>query len=355
MRWLILLLPLAAGAAEEPVLNVFNWADYIAPTTLSDFEAEFGIEVNYDQYDSTEAAEAKLLAGKTGYDVVVHSARYSARLIPIGVYRPLDRSRLPLWGNQDPWVLEMLAAYDPGNLHGIPYMWGSTGYAYNVEMVRKRLPDAPLGSARMLFDPEIVARLADCGVTFLDEPTDVIPIALLYLGHDANSVAPEHLAEVEALLKAVRPYVRYFSSTKMINDLPNLEVCLAMSWSGDYATAMARAAEVGADVPLAYATPAEGTVLWFDGAFIPADAPHPDNAHLFLNYLLRPEVIAAISRATHYANANVAALELVGELAVDEAVYPSEAARRGMGVGFIFDPKTERRRTRVWSRVKTGL
>ncbi len=358
-RWLPIAVLLALGsacqAAEEKVLNVFNWADYIAPNTLSDFEAEFGIEVNYDLYDSTEAAEAKLLAGSTGYDVVVHSTRYSARLIPIGVYRPLDRSKLPLWNNLDPWVMKMLAAYDPGNLYGVPYMWGSTGIAYNLDMVAERMPDAPLDSGRMLFDPEIVARFADCGVTILDEPTDVIPMALQYLGHDPNTMGVAELAEAEALLKGVRPYIRYFSSAKMINDLPNREVCIAMSWSGDYAQAMARATEVGADVRLAYATPREGTMLWFDGIFIPADAPHPDNAHLFINYLMRPEVIAAISKMTHYANANLASLPLLPELSRNPAAYPPPAVRDAMGVGFIFDPKTERRRTRAWSRVKTGL
>lgn len=349
-------LPAAARAGEEPVLNVYNWADYIAPTTISDFQRETGIRVNYDVYDSTEVVEAKLLAGSTGYDVVFHSVRYSARLIPIGVYQPLDRTKLSRWGNLDPWVLEVLENYDPGNRYGMPYMWGSTGYAINREMVLARMPDAPLGSGAMLFDPEVVSRFADCGVSLLNEPADVIPMVLQYLGHDPNSLEPAHLAAVEEQLKAVRPHIRYFSSTKMLNDLPNEEVCIAMSWSGDYSQAMIRAAEAGAGLDLAYFTPAEGTLYWFDGIFIPADAPHPDNAHRFLNYLLKPEVIAAISDETRYANANRAALPYIDPaVANDPAAYPDAEERSRAAIGYIFGPKDERRRTRTWSRIKTGL
>lgn len=349
-------MPWAAQAAEEPVLNVYNWADYIAPDTIENFEAEFGIDVNYDVYDSTEVAEAKMLAGQTGYDVVVHSVRYSARLIPIGVYRPLDRSRLPLWDNLDPWVLNVIETYDPGNRYGMPYMWGSTGWSYNVDMIRERMPDAPLDSGDMLFKPEVVSRFADCGVSLLDEPTDVIPMVLLYLGYDHNSMEPGQIAQAEAVLKSVRPYIKYFSSVKMINDLPNKEVCLAMSWSGDYAQAMQRAREVGVDIRLDYRTPKEGTVMWFDSVFIPTDAPHPDNAHTFLNYLLRPEVIAAISNETRYANANRMSFPyMLPEVANDPAAYPPPETLTKLNAGLIFGPKLERRRTRAWSRVKTGL
>jgi putrescine transport system substrate-binding protein len=347
---------LGSSRNEERVLNIYNWADYIAPDTLANFEKEYGIRVNYDVYDSTEVVEAKLLAGSTGYDVVMHSTRYSARLIPIGVYQSLDRDKLPLWENLDPWVLKVMDGYDPGNRYGLPYMWGSTGYAINVDMVKERMPDAPLGSAAMVFDPEIVARFADCGVSLLDEPTDVIPMVLQYLGRDPNSFKPEDIAEAEAQLKKVRPYVRYFSSARMLNDLPNREVCIAMSWSGDYAQAMARATEVGADVNLAYYVPREGALYWFDGVFIPVDAPHPDNAHLFLNYLLRPEVIAAISNATHYANANMLSFPfMLTEVANDPATYPPQEEKDRAVTGYLFGPKDERRRTRAWSRVKTGL
>ena len=337
-------------AAEEPVLNVYNWADYIHPDTIPAFEEEFGIEVNYDLYDSTEVVEAKMLAGRTGYDVVVHSLRYSARLIPIGVYQPLDREQLTGWDNLDPWVLDAVETYDAGNAHGVPYMWGSTGWAYNVDMIRERMPDAPLDSGDMLFNPEVVSRFADCGVSILDEPTDVIPMVMLYLGHDANSMDPAHIADVEAVLKSVRPYIKYFSSTKMINDLPNEEVCLAMSWSGDYAQARERAREVGIDLDLAYQTPKEGTVIWFDALFIPADAPHPHNAHRFINFLLRPQVIAQISDYTRYANANKASIPfLLPEVANDPAAYPPPEELTQLNAGIIFGPKLERLRTRARS------
>jgi len=346
----------AVCGAEERVLNVYSWADYIAPNTIADFEAEFGIEVNYDTYDSTEVVEARLLAGKTGNDVVMHSARYSARLIPVGVYQALDRSRLPNWDNLDPWVLGIMAGYDPGNRYGVPYLWGTTGFTYNVRMIRERMPDAPVGSADMIFKPEVTRRFADCGISFIDEPTDVVPMALLYLGHDPNSLDPAHLAQVEALLKSVRPYIRYFSSAKMLIDLPNEEVCIAMSWSGDYAQAMQRGAEAGRPVELAYTVPREGAVPWFDAAFVPSDAPHPENAHLFLNYLLRPEVIAAITNETRYANPNRRAGPFVDPaVAADPAIYPTAAQRERLQIGFLQSPREERARTRLWSRVKTGL
>ena len=341
---------------EEPVLNVYNWSDYIHPDVIPAFEEEFGIEVNYDLYDATETVEAKLLAGSTGYDVVLHSTGYSSRLIPIGVYQPLDRTRLPLWKNLDPWVLEKMQAFDPGNRYAMPYMWGSTGMAYNLDMVLERMPDAPLDSAAMLYDPDVVSRFADCGVTYLDGPTDVIPLGLQYLGHDPNSLDPAHLAEVEALVKAVRPYIKYFSSAKMMNDLPNEEVCVAMSWSGDYAQARERAREVGRDLNLAYRVPKEGSLFFFDGLFIPADAPHPDNAHTFLNFLLRPEIMAANSDETRYGNAVPESVHYMKtDVATDPAAYPPPDVLARLEPIIMYGPKEERIRTRVYSRIKTGL
>ncbi len=347
---------MAAGAAEEKVLNVFSWPDYMAPDTIKKFEAETGIKVNFDTYDMTEMAEARMLAGRTGYDVVVHAERYSARLIPIGVYQPLDKSKLSNWKNLDPWVLETLGSADPGNRFGVPYLWGTTGFTYNVDMIRERMPDAPVTSGDMIFKPEVAKRFADCGITFIDEPTDVIPLAMLYLGHDPNSLDPAHLADVEKLLKGVRPYIRYFSSAKMLIDLPNEEVCIAMSWSGDYSQAMHRAKQAGRPVNLAYTVQKEGALAWFDLWFIPADAPHPDNAHRFLNYLLRPEVIAAISNETRYAAPNPKALPLIlPEVRNDPAVYPPDEIRLNLHKGVLHGPKTERLRSRLWSRIKTGL
>ena len=368
MRPLRFLVPIfvsvAIGAAappmkekkEEKVLNIFTWPDYIGPNTIEDFEREYGIKVNYDTYDSTEMAEARLLAGRTGYDVVDHAERYSARLIPIGVYQPLNRAKLTNWKNLDPEILAKLQTADPGNRHGVPYMWGTTGFTYNVRMIRERMPDAPLNSGDMIFKPEIARRFADCGISFLDEPTDVIPMAMLYLGRDPNSVDEKDLADVEKLLKSVRPYIRYFSSAKMLIDLPNEEVCIAMSWSGDYAQAMYRAEEAGRPVQLAYTIPREGTLAWFDLWFIPADAPHPENALLFLNYMLRPQVIADCSNEIRYAAPNVPAMALLDpEVRDDPAIYPPEDIRRGMHVAALHDPRLERLRSRLWSRVKTGL
>lgn len=354
--FLTLLVPAHARAAEEKILNIYNWADYIAPETLADFEREFGIEVNYDVFDATAVVEARLLAGSTGYDLVLQEMRYSTRLMQVGVFQPLDRSRLPLWGNLDPWVLETMSRYDPGNSFAAPYMWGTSGFTYNIDMVLERMPDAPLDSAAMLFDPAVAARFADCGISLLEESSTVIPLVMLYLGHDPHSMEAAHLAQAEAVLKSVRPYIRYISSGKSLNDLPNKDICIAMTWSGDYTQAQARADEVGADVRLAYTVPREGTVLWFDNLLIPADAPHPGNAHLFLNFLMRPKVIASISEFTGYANANLASLPLLDpRLANDPAAYPPMAARQGWQAGLVYGPKLERLRTRAWSRVKTGL
>ena len=343
-------------AAEEKVLNVYNWADYIGPDTVADFEAEFGIRVNYDLYDSTTIVEAKLMAGQTGYDVVLQAVAYSARMMPLGVYHPLDKGKLPLRKNLDPWVMQNLDRFDPGVRYSTPYMWGTTGFVYNVKMIRERMPDAPVDSAAMIFDPEIAAHFADCGISLLDEPTTVIPMTLLYLGYDPNSMDPAHIRAAEKQLKAVRPYIRYFSSARMLNDLPNKDICIAMAWTGDFVQARLRIAEVGGDVELLYTIPKEGTTLWFDILLIPFDAPHPHNAHLFLNYLMRPEVIAPISELTGYANANAAAIPYMNpRQAADPLIYPPMKDREDWEVVIIHGPKLERVRSRAWSRIKTGL
>lgn len=343
-------------ASEEAVLNVYNWADYIGRTTLADFEREFGIKVNYDVYDASPTVDAKLMAGRSGYDVVVHSAGYSSRLQAAGIYQALDRSRLTNWHHLDADLLEQFALFDPGNRYGVPYMWGTTGFAYNEAMILERMPDAPVGSAAMLLDPKVASRFADCGISILEAPTEVIPLALIYLGRDPNSLAPEDLKAAEGVLQAVRPYIKYYSATKFLLDLPAGELCLAGSWSGDYAVAASRAREAGLDLPLKYSVPSEGGTIWFDAAYIPADAPHPGNAHLFLNYLLRPEVIAAITNDTGYANPNRSALALVSpEYAADPAIYPDAKTMERLHVTFLAGPKAERRRTRAWTRAKSGL
>lgn len=350
------LLAIAAGAQEEKVLNVYNWADYIGPTTLAEFEAETGIRVNYDTYDSSETVEAKLLAGSTGYDVVFHSGEFAARLIPLGVFRSLDRTRIRNWRDLDPEVMGAMAGFDAGNLHSAPYMWGSTGFAYDVERIRERLPDAPVESAAMLFDPEVVKHFADCGVSLLGSASDVIPMALLHLGEDPNSTDPAVLARAVEVLQAVRPYIKYYGSNRMLTDLPNREVCVAMSWSGDYATARNRATEAGIDIDLAYTVPAEGSLFWYDAMYVPADAPHPDNAHLFIDFILRPKVIAAITNKVNYANAVLTSSPYVTpEILRDPAVYAPRAILDRLQLTYPLPPKTERLRTRAWARAKSGI
>ena len=345
-----------AMAEEEKILNIYNWADYIGETTLADFQAEYGIKVNYDIYESSEIVDAKLMAGNTGYDIIIHSAAFSGRLLPVGIFQPLDKSKLTNLSNLDPRVMGLLAEGDPDNRYAVPYMWGTTGFSYNVDMIAEIMPDAPLASGAMIFDPDILSRFTDCGVSFLDSPTDVIPMALIYLGFDGNSADPDEIAEAQELLQGVRPYIKYFSSTKMLMDLPNKEICIAMSWSGDYATAYKRAEEAGVKIKLAYTIPEEGSSSWVDAAYIPSDAPHPENAHLFLDFLMRPEVIAAISNKTNYANGNRAATSLVHpEIVNNPAIYATDEVLHNSTVQKLFPPKIERIRTRVWSRVKTGM
>ncbi|MDH3532012.1 MAG: extracellular solute-binding protein [Gammaproteobacteria bacterium] len=337
------------------VVNVYNWADYIAPDTIGKFQAEYGIKVNYDTYDSSEVVDVKLLAGGSGYDVVVHSNQFSSRLAPIGVFEKLDFSRLDNMRNLDAETMRKIE-YAPVREYNVPYHWGSTGYAWNAAMVRERLPDHPMDSSDVLFDPEVVSRLADCGVTLLDGPTDIFPMVLAYLGRDPNAVDDESLAVAEAQLKSVRPYIRYFSNQKMLSDLPNKEVCVAMSWSGDYAQAAARAAEAGIDIDLRYTAPREGSGLWVDGLYIPSDAPNKDNAYLFLNFMLRPDIAAANATQVNYANANRASWQLLApELLNNPAVFPDEAIWEILYPVKTADPKRERPRTRAFARAKSGI
>lgn len=358
-----LLLPLAActreesnGGEDEQVVNVYNWADYMAPEAIEAFEAEYGIKVNYDIYDSSEVVDVKMLTGNSGYDVVVHSNQFSSRLAPIGVYEKLDFSRLPHVKNLDPQVMQAIDVYDEVRGYTVPYHWGSTGFAWNAEMVRARLPDHDMSSMDVLFDPDVVSKLADCGVSLLDSPTDVIPMVLAYLGLEPNSTRPEDLVAVEEQMKKVRPYILYFSNQKMMSDLPNREVCVAMSWSGDYAQAAARAEEAGIDIDLRYTIPKEGSGLWVDGFFIPTDAPHKDNAYLFIDYMTRAEPAAANTELTFYANANGASWPLIDPVIMnDPAAFPDAETWQRLYPVRPVDPKEERPRTRAFARIKSGL
>lgn len=344
-----------SGQSGDNVVNVYNWADYIAPGIIAQFEAETGIKVNYDIYDSSEVVDVKLLAGNSGYDVVVHSNQFSSRLAPIGIFEKLDLSRLPNIRHLDRDLLERIK-YEAVDGYNVPYHWGSTGYAWNVEMVRERLPDHPMDSSDVLFDPEVISKLADCGVTLLDGPTDVFPMVLAYLGLDPNAVDDDSLAAAEEQIKQVRPYLRYFSNQKMMTDLPNKEVCVAMSWSGDYAQAQARAEEAGIDIELRYTIPKEGSGLWVDGLYIPSDAPHKDNAYRFLNFMLRPDIAASNVNNSRYANANGASWELLdAEILENPAIFPTEEVWNVLYPIKTADPKRERPRTRAFARAKSGL
>lgn len=349
----VALCPLAPARADsEKVLNVYNWSDYVAKNTISNFEKETGIHVNYDVYDSNETLEGKLLAGHTGYDVVVPTATFIARQLKTGTFRPLDKSKLPNWSNLDPDILTRLAEQDPGNAYAAPYMWGTQGLGYNVAKIRERMPNAPLDSWDLLFKPEVVSKFKDCGATMLDSPSEIFPIALNYLGLDRYSRKPEDQKKVEALLMRIRPDIRYFHSSQYIDDLANGEICLAFGYNGDIHQA-ARRARAGTEIR--YVIPKEGTTISFDVMAIPADAPHPDNAHAFINYILRPEVAAAITNAVYFANANAKATPLVKpEIRNDPGIYPPPEIMQRLFVEQRPDPKTDRLRTRIWTRVKTG-
>ncbi len=347
----------AARAGEEKLLNIYNWSDYIADDTVPRFQSETGITVNYDVYDSNEVLEAKLLAGRSGYDLVVPSASpYLARQAEAGVYLPIDKQKLKNYGNLDPQLLAAAANADPGNRYGVPYLWGTTGIGYNTAMVAQRLgPDAPTGSAALLFDPANAKKLQDCGISLLDSAQEIFPAALAYLGRDPLSREPQDLAAAAAAIAAIRPYVRKFHSSQYINDLANGDLCVAWGYSGDVIQARNRAREAKNGVAIAYAIPKEGAMIWIDMMAIPKDAPHPGNALAFIDYVLAPATIAAISNSVAYANPNLAATALVdAALRDDPGIYPPPEVRRRLYFDKPVSPQYERLRTRAWTRVKTG-
>src|SRR5215831_13226711 len=350
-----------AGASGTPAreareLRVYNWADYIGKRTIADFEAQTGIRVIYDTYDADETLEAKMMAGDAGYDVVSTSTDYFSRQIKAGIYRPLDKALLPNWKNLDPQVLAIEAQADPGNRYAVPYLRHVNGFAYNIEMVRARMPHAPVDSLDMIFKPDIIRQFADCGITFLDSAEDVLQLALNYLHLDPNTQRAEDYRQAEKLLLAVRPYIKAFDSTEYLNGLINGEFCISMSWSGDYATSRARARAAGIDVPLAFTVPKEGANGSYDAWLIPADAPHPLAAHKFLNYMLDPRVIAGVTNYIHYANDNAAADAYVDpQIRADPAVYLPPSVEARLYHAEEAGPALERLRTRTWTRIKTGL
>ena len=347
--------PAGSPAAEEKVLNVYNWTDYIGRNTIADFEARTGIKVVYDTYDSNEIVETKMLTGASGYDIVVPTATFLERLIKTGAFLKLDKSSLPNLANMDPEIMRRLAANDPGNLYSIDYTWGMDGLAYNPQMVRKALGTDRLDSWSALFVPAIASRLASCGIAILDAPEDAFNVALIYLGRDPNSEKPEDLDAAEALWKKVRPYIRYFHASQHTNDLATGEICLALDWNGLAIQARARGAAATPPVEVVYVTPTEGTVSWFDTIAIPADAPHPRNAHAFINFLMDPQVIAAITRDIGYANGNRASLAfLPPEIRDDPTIYPPPDVFAKLHPALAHTQDYSRRLNRAWTRIKTG-
>ncbi len=345
----------AAKAVEEPVLQIYNWVDFIGKDTIANFEKETGIRVIYDTYDADQTLEAKLMAGDSGYDVVSTAQDYFSRQIKAGAYEKLDKSLLPNWHYLDPVLLKTLEASDPGNAYAMPYLNSLNGFAYNADMIKERMPDAPLTSLAMLFDPAVVSKFADCGVTFLDSDEDVIQLALAYLGRDPNSQDPKDLRAVEELIAKVRPYIRTFDSSEYISGLANKELCLVMSWSSDYSTIKARARAAGVEINLAFTVPKEGSNAVCTAMLIPAGAPHPKNAHKFLNYILRPKVIAQITNDIHYPNPNMAAAPYVDpQILNDPALYPTPEVLKRTYTASEVSVEFQRLRTRTWTKLKTN-
>jgi len=345
----------AEDGGEEKVLYVYNWADYIAPGTISDFEARTGIKVVYDVYDSSEVLQTKLLTGNSGYDVVVTSGAASARLITAGALGRLNRSQLRNHGNLDPQLMQRVSIYDPGNEHTVPYLWGTTGIGYNPDKVEEALGTRTIDSLAAVFEPAMAAKLAPCGITWLDSPADVFQMAFIYLGLDANTERPEDRAAAEALLTRVRPYVRYFHSSQYLNDLASGEVCISIGWSNGLQQARARGAEAAQPVEVRGVIPAEGAPLWTDLIAIPVDAPHPEHAYLFIDYLLEPKVIAAITDTVGEANGNAASLPYVAErIRNDPSIYPSEEVMKRLTIDRSWSLEQMREVNRAWARIKGG-
>lgn len=346
-----------APAATEKVVHVYNWSDYIDDSVLQDFEKETGIKVVYDVFDSNEVVEAKLLAGSTGFDVVVPSGSFLGRQIQAGVFQPLDKTKLTNWGNLDTSLMQRLENYDPGNQHAIPYLWGTTGIGYNVKKVKEILGEnAPVDSWDLVLKEENISKLKACGVAFLDAQSEILPPVLNYLGKEQASLVETDYTEVALpLLEKIRPHITYFHSSQYINDLANGDICVAVGWSGDVFQAQARAAEANNGVEIGYSIPKEGTEMWFDMMAIPKDAKNVENAHIFINYMLRPDVIAKITNYVQYANGNSASLAMVSdEVKTNTAIYPDEATMAKLWTLKVMPADIERVMTRVWTKVKTG-
>ena len=344
-----------AAPAPGKVVNVYNWPDYMAPGLLQQFEAETGIKVNYDSFDSMEMLETKLLTGNSGYDVVVPSAQFLQRQAAAGVYQPIDRTRLAHYGNLDPALMAMLAVNDPGNAYGVGYMWGTTGIGYDARKVAAALPDAPTDSWRLVFDPAVASQLAGCGIAFIDSPSEIIAATLMSLGKDPYSTDPADLAAAEARLMGIRPYVRYINTVPLLEDLAGGNICVAVTWSGDALRARLRSEEAKLDSDIRFSIPVEGTLSWGDALAIPRDAPHPDTAHAFIDFLLRPDVGARLAESVRYATFNRAALALLDDgITGDESIYPPPEVRARLRPAQARSLEQTRLENRIWTRFRTG-
>ena len=339
-----------ASQAEEKTLNLYSWADYVAPETLQRFEKETGIHVRYDTFDTSEVLETKLLTGGSGYDVVVPSSSVLARGLAAGALKEIPHEGLKGYANLDPDLLEKLAAVDPGNRYGVPYTWGTLGLGMNVEAVKQRLPDVPLNSLDLLFKPAYASKLKDCGIAILDSPQEVIGLALHYLGKDPYSTDKKDLVAAEALLQQLQPSVLYVATGRQINDLANGSVCLALTYNGDASMAADQARKANKPFEVAYRIPKEGTLVWQDNLAIPKDAPHPEAARTFIEFMLRPESVAALTNTLFFATANQAATPLVDEaVRNDPDIYPKPDVRERLYADQSMSLKDMRQRTRLWT------
>ncbi|MCU0116912.1 polyamine ABC transporter substrate-binding protein [Pseudomonas sp. B2M1-30] len=348
-------LTFAVGAQAAGTVHIYNWSDYIGETTLADFQKETGIKPVYDVFDSNETLEGKLLAGRTGYDVVVPSNHFLGKQIKAGAFQKLDKAQLTNYSNLDPVLLKRLEQNDPGNLYAVPYLWGTNGIGYNVDKVKAVLGIDKIDSWSVLFEPENIKKLHSCGVAFLDSADEMMPTVLNYMGLNANSTDPKDYAKATDKLLAVRPYVTYFHSSKYIGDLANGDICVAIGFSGDIFQAKHRAEEAKKGVNIAYSIPKEGGALWFDMLAIPKDSANVKEAHAFINYLLKPEVIAQVSDYVGYANPNPGSDKLMEQsIRTDEAVYPPQAVLDKTYVSIELPPNIQRLMTRSWTKVKSG-
>lgn len=343
------------AALAQGEVRVLNWSDYIDPKIIDEFTAETKIKVIYDTFDTNEIVEAKLLAGKSGYDIVVPTATFLSRQIKAGVFQPLDKSKIPNLSNMWPEVQKRVATYDPGNTYSVNYMWGTTGIGYNVAKVKERMGDAPLDSWKLVYDPAIAKRFADCGIHVLDSAEDLLPSVLRYLGKDPDSKNAADFEAAGAHLAKIRPYIRKFHSSEYINALANGDICIAVGYSGDIKQAASRAEEAGKGIDIRYAIPKEGAQMWFDQMAIPADAPNAANAHAFIDFMMRPEMIARASNVVAYANGNLASQKHVDPAILnDPSVYPSAEVLSRLFTVTSPDQRLQRTITRTWTRVKTG-